>query len=390
MTVSTQSARRDFDCALGLAWLGLSGGGLLLGRLREVGLEGVWGASRPTLEGWGLTPHTIQSFIESRRGFDAAEARAAMERTGQHFIPFGSPLYPPELCQLEYPPAGLFVRGSREVLDGLMRIPRITVVGTRKATEEGLAATEAFVEVMSRRGIGVISGMALGIDARAHGAALDDGGATMAVLGCGADVVYPPRHRWLYDRLLRTGVVVSELPPGSHPTKWTFPHRNRLLAALGDAVLVVEGSNTSGALQTARWALELGRQVFCVPGSIFRETSDGCNSLIYDGASPALRPDAVVEDFLRVTRMERGGRCGLKPARVAVGEQTQLTGIGEGGGPSARVLGALRSGPSSVDGLADGHRVVGARSEHRAGWVRGSRGCVPRRTRHVPKGAVER
>jgi DNA processing protein len=163
--------------------------------------------------------------------------------------------------------------------------------------------------------------------------------------------VYPARHRWLYDKIVDTGLVISELPPGSHPTKWTFPHRNRLLAALGDAVLVVEGCNTSGALQTAKWALELGRHVFSVPGSIFRESSEGCNSLIYDGASPALRADLLVEDFLKATSIVRGGRGIVQPARAAVGEQMELGGIAASGGVDPRILLALKNGPRSVDAL---------------------------------------
>jgi DNA processing protein len=351
VTPSIESSGGEYDCALGLAWSGMSGNSLLLTRLIEVGAKGIWGASRATLLGWGISERAAGAFVEARQRFDPSEARAALHHAGQQFIPFGSPLYPPELWQLGSPPVGLFLRGSREVWDSLMRMPRITVVGTRRATAEGLMATEAFVAALSRRGIAVISGMALGIDARAHKSALDHGGPTVAVLGCGADVVYPPRHRWLYDRILRSGMVASELPPGSHPTKWTFPHRNRLLAALADAVLVVEGSNTSGALQTARWALELGRQVFCVPGSIFNEASEGCNSLIYDGGFSALRPADLVEDFLRVTRMERGERCALEPTRVAAGEQMPLAGVSPFDGASARVFEALRPGPRSVDGL---------------------------------------
>jgi DNA processing protein len=351
VNVVTEAHGPDHDCALGLAWLGASGSTLLLRWLAELGAQAIWGASRHTLLRWGMGQGAVRVFLEAKQRFDIAEARTALSRTRQHFIPFGSPLYPAELSQLESPPAGLFVRGSLEVLDRLTRIPRITVVGTRRATSEGLTATEGFAAALSRRGIAVVSGMALGVDGRAHRAALEGGGSTVAILGCGADVVYPPRHQWLYDKILRAGVVASELPPGSHPTKWTFPHRNRLLAALGDAVLVVEGSNTSGSLQTARWALELGRQVFTVPGSIFNEASEGCNALISDGAFPALRPETLVEDFLRVTRMERGERGVSDPSRVAIGEQMPLPAATLVHGPRLRVLEVLGSGPKSVDGL---------------------------------------
>ncbi len=145
--------------------------------------------------------------------------------------------------------------------------------------------------------------------------------------------------------------MASELPPGCHPTKWTFPHRNRLLAALGDAVLVVEGAETSGALQTAKWALELGRTVYCVPGSIFSQASEGCNALISEGARSALRPDVIAEDFLWATRMERGARSATDPPRAAAGEQMRLPGVAQDS-PGSRVLEALRVGPRSADALA--------------------------------------
>lgn len=227
----------------------------------------------------------------------------------------------------------------------------MTVVGTRKATMEGVEAAKAFSAELCDRGIAVLSGMALGIDGQAHAAVLDRGGLTVAVLGCGADVIYPPRHRWLYNRIVSHGLIVSEFPPHSQAMRWTFPQRNRLLAALGDAVLVVEAGNTSGALQTTRWALDLGRPVFAVPASIFRSSGEGCNSLIYDGARPALDPDILVEDFLGCTRMERGGRVSRESTRVAIGEQRGIPGVASATGPGARVLEALREGPASIDGL---------------------------------------
>ena len=174
----------------------------------------------------------------------------------------------------------------------------------------------------------------------------------MAILGCGADIIYPRCHRWLYEKISEKGVVASELPPGACPTRWTFPHRNRLLAALGDAVMVVEGSNTSGALQTAKWALDLGRPVFSVPGSIFKEGNEGCNNLLYDGAVPALRPKAMVEDFLAQTRIERGRRGAQEPdPTVGSEEGTAARVVAVADSRGRRVLEALDSGPATVDGL---------------------------------------
>jgi DNA processing protein len=194
----------------------------------------------------------------------------------------------------------------------------------------------------------VVSGLALGIDGRAHQATLDAGGITVGVLGCGADIVYPPRHRRLFEQMELDGVVLSELPPGIPPARWTFPHRNRLLAALGDAVLVVEGSRRSGALQTAEAALELGRPVFAVPGLITGESHQGCNWLIYDGAAPAVDSSVTVEEFFLRTRIERKDRS-LAVRKIADLGSSEPA---RAGSPShAPVLEALSDGACSVDGL---------------------------------------
>jgi DNA processing protein len=192
--------------------------------------------------------------------------------------------------------------------------------------------------------------MALGIDGRAHLAALDGVTLTAAVLGCGVDVVYPARHRRLYSRVVEEGLVLSELPPGTTPARWTFPARNRLLAALGDAVVVVEGSRVSGALQTAGAALELGRPVFAVPGQITSEGHQGCNWLIYDGAAPAVEPCVTVEEFFHRTRIERLNREAVAPASVLPGDDDLAASTGC---LRATVIEALEAGAWSVDTVAD-------------------------------------
>jgi len=197
----------------------------------------------------------------------------------------------------------------------------------------------------------VISGMAMGIDAQVHRSTLDGGGLTVAILGCGADVVYPRSHRWLYERISERGIVASELPPGSRPTRWTFPYRNRLLAALGDAVLVVQGSNKSGALQTAKWALELGRPVFSVPGSIMRKDSEGCNTLLYEGAAPALDPEVTVEDFLQQTRIERGKRRVPDGDPAASPAHDLRSAASPEDSRQRQVLDAVGTGPMTADRL---------------------------------------
>lgn len=347
----TGLSRSEEKAALGLAWSGVSGGSNVLKLLNDIGPLAIWKASERRLVGWGIGSKAAEAFGFSRARFNEVEAAVKLGELGIRFVAFGSRLYPPELRHLEYPPAGLFLKGSCEAWRGLLETPRVTVVGTRKATADGLRAAEMFVQHFCARGIAVVSGMALGIDAKAHKAALEIDGSTVAVLGCGADVVYPRCHRWLYQRLGEDGVIASELPPGTLPTRWSFPRRNRLLAALGDAAIVIEGSNTSGALQTARWALDLGRPVFTVPGSIFRQGSEGCNALLYQGAIPAICPELTVEDFLKETRIVRGARSVTEQGRPATGEQGTLPLADITGAAGLKVLEALEAGPETVDGL---------------------------------------
>jgi DNA processing protein len=173
---------------------------------------------------------------------------------------------------------------------------------------------------------------------------------TAAVLGCGADVVYPARHRALYGLIAEKGLIMSELPPGAPPSRWTFPNRNRLLAALGDAVLVIEGAVTSGAMQTAEQAAHLGRPVFAVPGSIYADGHRGCNLLIRDGGVPALEPEVAVEEFLLQTRIERGERRPPEPERASsTGRQDPLRDLAVAGREA--VLEAMAEQACSVDAL---------------------------------------
>jgi len=349
-----ESRTAEYRAALGLAWLSEHGSHTVLRLLGKEGPEEVWAASPRRLVGWGVAPHAAERFDQRRRAFAFDEAEAALAGKGIRFIPFGSALYPREIGHLCLPPAGLFVRADGQALERLLSAPRVTVVGTRKATPYGLRATEAFASAFAAAGVVVVSGMALGIDARAHEAALRAGGLTVAVLGCGVDVVYPRRHMSLYNRIAAGGIVASELPPGTDPSRWTFPHRNRLLAALGDASLVVEASRSSGALQTTDWALELGRPVFSVPGPIGMEGHEGCNTLLYHGACPALEHPATVEDFLQTTRMERGERRRLRRREDSRGAGAEGAGddpLALVDGRKQSILDALRSGPHSVDDL---------------------------------------
>ena len=169
------------------------------------------------------------------------------------------------------------------------RHPAVAVVGSRDATPAGIDIARSIGRELAAAGVQVVSGMARGVDGAAHRGALEGGGSTVAVLGCGIDVCYPLQHRELRAAIVEAGCVISEEQPGREPFKQQFPKRNRLIAALAVAVVVVEASVQSGALSTARWAADLGREVLAVPGSIRSPQSEGANLLIRDGARPFLR-----------------------------------------------------------------------------------------------------
>lgn len=202
-----------------------------------------------------------------------------------------SPRYPVGLKDLEDPPS-LYVDGV------LAEAPGVAVVGTRRCTGYGVALAKQYGATLASAGWTTVSGLARGIDAAAHRGCLGAGGHAVAVLGCGVDVCYPRENAGIFGRIRETGgAIVSEYPPGTPPDRWRFPARNRLIAAMSAAVVVVEAGRTGGALITARLAAEIGRPVFAVPGDVDRPASVGCNLLIRDGASPVLGPDDLAEEL---------------------------------------------------------------------------------------------
>jgi DNA processing protein len=194
-----------------------------------------------------------------------------------------SPGWPERLDHLESPPAGFWQLGTIGPME-----PCVAVVGSRRATFGGVEIASSIARDLAAAGIQVVSGMALGIDAAAHNGALEAGGSTIAVLGCGIDICYPSRHADLRRRIIACGSLLTEEPAGTPPFKHNFPKRNRIIAALAQAVVVVEATERSGALSTARWAADLGREVLAVPGSIRARQSSGTNLLIRDGVRPFL------------------------------------------------------------------------------------------------------
>lgn len=205
--------------------------------------------------------------------------------------------FPPLLKEIAYPPLILYGRGDKNML---APAHPVAVVGTRRPTPYGLEATESIVEKLVSAGVSIISGLATGIDAKAHSAALTARGMTIAVLGCGVDqaTIFPPENRGLAQRIADSGgAVISEYAPGTPAVKEHFPMRNRIIAGLAQGTLVVEAREQSGALITARLALEENREVFAIPGSIFSSTSTGTNKLIQQGAKAVRNAYDILEEL---------------------------------------------------------------------------------------------
>jgi DNA processing protein len=198
----------------------------------------------------------------------------------------GAAGWPAALADLHDPPSALFLRppGRPAHLDELLEPPVVAIVGARQASAAGVAFAQRLAAGLARAGVAVVSGLARGIDGAAHTGALEVGGRTIAVLGCGIDVDYPRANAALAARVAAAGAILSEYGPGTPPAPWRFPARNRIVAALGQSVVVVEAARTSGALITAAFALEIGREVLAVPASPWVDAAAGGNALLRDGA----------------------------------------------------------------------------------------------------------
>lgn len=228
----------------------------------------------------GVTP-AIARAIRSFRDWDRVESEISRLRAQEvEILTRVDDRFPPQLKEIPYPPAYLFVKGRLEPPEG----PAVALVGTRAASYYGLRAARRLARDLAARGVTVISGLARGIDTAAHQGALEAGGPTWAVLGCGLDVVYPPENRELYRQIGEKGALVSEFPLGTPPEARNFPIRNRIISGLSQAVVVVEAGEKSGALITARYALDQGREVMAVPGPMDAPASLGPHRLIQEGA----------------------------------------------------------------------------------------------------------
>jgi DNA processing protein len=284
-----------------------------------------------------------------------ARTSAWVDAPGNQLVALCDPAYPPALLTMHDPPPLLYVKGEL----GSLHTPGIAIVGSRNATPPGLEDAERFARELAGAGLCIISGLALGIDAAAHrGALAVPGGCTVAVVGTGADLVYPARHRALADAIAARGALVSEWPLGTPARPAHFPQRNRLIAGLGKGVLVVEAALRSGSLVTARLANEMGRDVFALPGSIHAPLARGCHQLIRDGAKLTETPDDILDE-LGLARPPAAARGVVATAPGPAVAARPLTPDGQ------KLLAALGHAPATLEMLAartdmDGTALQGA------------------------------
>jgi len=280
-------------------------------------------------------PSEVAQRLVSPRAADVRDrALEWLARPGHELLTWEDAAYPPLLLETADPPPALFFVGRLDVLSR----PALAIVGSRRATPDGLETARAFARAIAGVGVAVVSGLALGIDGAAHEGALEGAGSTIAVVGTGLDRVYPARHRDLAQAIAARGAIVSEFPPGTPPLPHHFPQRNRLISGIARGVLVVEGALSSGSLLTARAAVEQGREVFAIPGSIHSPLSKGPHRLIRDGAKLV----ETAQDVLDELRLP-----GVRPV-----EAQSATGAPPSCPAHAALLAAMGAAPVGIDQLA--------------------------------------
>jgi len=256
-------------------------------------VEHAWHGASEELRSAGLDRRSLESLLAARAALDLDRELERIAEAGAHLLTWESPGYPRLLREIHDPPPVLYVKGRITQEDAWA----VAVVGTRRATVYGREVTRQLAAALARSGVTIVSGMARGIDSEAHQAALRAGGRTIAVLGCGIDRVYPPENRKLAEEIIAHGALVSDYPLGTKPEGRNFPPRNRIISGLSLGVLVAEAGVRSGALITADFAAEQGRDVFAVPGSILARGSAGTNRLIREGAKVVLEAEDVLEEL---------------------------------------------------------------------------------------------
>ncbi len=263
-------------------------------------LEEAWLSQTHHLTTAGLSVKLCQQLVEIREKTCLERVVENLQAADIQILTWNDPAYPERLRQIDQSPFVLYLKGNLIEED----IWSVAVVGTRRYSDYGQQVTEVLTRTLAEQGITIISGLARGIDGIAHKQALDVGGRTLAVLGSSLDQLYPPEHRGLAERISSQGGLLSDYPPGTPPDGSNFPPRNRIISALSKAVLIIEAGQKSGALITANYAAEQGKDVFAVPGKITSPLSKGTNRLIKQGAHPLLGAQDVL-DFLNMELVTR-------------------------------------------------------------------------------------
>lgn len=249
-------------------------------------IEDIWNYGFDTDKKLLLDYHDNKIKFSLRKAWDKIELESLLKKVsnqGIKTVNFNEDKYPKELKNYEYSPSILFYKGNIEKLNEKYNV---AIIGSRDCSIYGKNSANLISKQLSTNNINIISGMARGIDTCAHKACLDNKGYTCAVLGSGIDVIYPKENRILYDMILKSGCIISEFLPGTKPFNYNFPIRNRIISGLSNAVIVIEAGESSGSLITANLAVEQGKEVIALPGSIFSDQSKGTNKLIKDGAYP--------------------------------------------------------------------------------------------------------
>ncbi len=254
-----------------------------------------------------------------------------------HLLCSDDPLFPPLLRTIHDPPVLLYLRGNLDCL----KKPSVAIIGSRAATSYGKRVSSMLAGQLARSGIIVVSGLAMGIDGHAHAGCLESGGETVAVLGCGVDVLYPRSHAGLYDQVMENGLLVSEYPLGTRPEGFRFPARNRIISGLSLGVVVVEATCKSGSLITARLALDQGREVFAVPGRIDSKKSEGTHRLLQQGAHLVQSAGDVLEELQLAVSMHQ-----VEFAQDAEVAPEELS------GPEEQLIACIDVYPTDIDELA--------------------------------------
>ncbi len=304
---------------------------------RFASLAEAWHASadslRPVLEA-----RALNELLSARRVIDPERQLESLRERGIRILHAEHPEYPALLAEASGRPTVLYIRGKLTAADDRS----VGIVGTRRSTAYGKGVTERITQDLAAAGVTVVSGLARGIDAVAHHVAMESGGRTVAVLGSGVDVIYPSEHRRLAERIVECGAIISEQPPGAKPDAPNFPARNRIISGMSLGVVVIEAPMRSGALITASFAGDQGREVFVVPGNVGNPTSEGTNQLLRDGA-----------------RIVRDGADILADLGITSGAPAQLTLQLPGTPAEAAVQKCLSNDPLHIDEIAEASGLPG-------------------------------